>query len=57
MSPTKLYSYFVGAYCGVLFSLVLPRKKRIYCKISVCLMCEHVLGYVGDVRSSLVDVT
>ena len=57
MSPTKLYSYFVGAYCGVLFSLVLPRKRRIYCKISVCLMCEHVLGSVGDVSSSLVDVT
>ena len=56
MSRTKLYSFF-GAYCGVLFILVLPRKRRINCKISVCLMCEHVLGSVGNVSSSLVDVT
>ena len=41
MSPTQLYSYFVGAYCGVLFNRVLPRKRWIYCKINVslCVLC------------------
>ena len=26
-------------------------------QLSLCFMCEHVLGFVGDVSSSLADVT
>ena len=44
----------------VLLSRVLPRKRWVSVllnvRLSLCFMCEYVLGFVGDVRSRLTDV-